>query len=118
MNIQSEFLTLVISRFCICAVYVEPAKYFFRVMYPRWATYIHFLSSGRCPSSRLHELANPHIPDNLADSHLYSIWQSFIPFESFQVFQRGGYYSVEVIPEQVAAVSLNTMYFYDSNKGE
>jgi len=32
------------------------------------------------------------------------------------VFQRGGYFSVEVIPEQVAAVSLNTMYFYDSNK--
>lgn len=46
------------------------------------------------------------------------IWQKFIPFESFQVFQRGGYYSVEVIPNQVAVISLNTMYFYDSNKGE
>ncbi|KLO18105.1 endopolyphosphatase [Schizopora paradoxa] len=45
-----------------------------------------------------------------------SIWRSFIPFESFQVFQRGGYFSVEVIPDHVAAVSLNTMYFYDSNK--
>ncbi len=48
----------------------------------------------------------------------YSIWQSFIPFSSFQVFQRGGYFSVEVIPNEVAVVSLNTMYFYDSNKGE
>lgn len=46
-----------------------------------------------------------------------SIWRSFIPFESYQVFQRGGYYSAEVIPDAVAAISLNTMYFYDSNKG-
>lgn len=45
-----------------------------------------------------------------------SIWRSFVPFESYQVFQRGGYYSVEVIPGSVAVVSLNTMYFYDSNK--
>ena len=40
-----------------------------------------------------------------------------MPFESYQVFQRGGYFSVEVIPEQLAVISLNTMYFYDSNKG-
>lgn len=46
-----------------------------------------------------------------------SIWRSFIPFESFQVFQRGGYYSVEVIRNELAVISLNTMYFYDSNKG-
>jgi endopolyphosphatase len=45
------------------------------------------------------------------------IWSSFIPFPSYQVFQRGAYYSVEVIPDAVAVVALNTMYFYDSNKG-
>ncbi|KAF8218705.1 endopolyphosphatase [Tricholoma matsutake] len=45
-----------------------------------------------------------------------SIWKSFIPFPFLQVFHRGAYYSTEVIPDQVAAVSLNTMYFYDSNK--
>jgi endopolyphosphatase len=33
------------------------------------------------------------------------------------VFQRGAYYSVEVIPDKLAVISLNTMYFYDSNKG-
>ncbi|CAL1700593.1 unnamed protein product [Somion occarium] len=44
------------------------------------------------------------------------IWRSFIPFPSFQVFQRGGYFSVDVIPGSVAAISLNTMYFYTSNK--
>ncbi|KIY49244.1 endopolyphosphatase [Fistulina hepatica ATCC 64428] len=45
-----------------------------------------------------------------------SIWKKFIPFQYLQVFQRGGYYSVEVIPNHVAVISLNTMYFYDSNK--
>ena len=45
------------------------------------------------------------------------IWGSFIPFPSYQVFRRGAYYSVEVISGKVAVISLNTMYFYDSNKG-
>ncbi|KZT74415.1 endopolyphosphatase [Daedalea quercina L-15889] len=45
-----------------------------------------------------------------------SIWRNLIPFESYQVFQRGGYFSVEVVPDQLAVVSLNTMYLYDSNK--
>ncbi|KDQ64518.1 hypothetical protein JAAARDRAFT_28155 [Jaapia argillacea MUCL 33604] len=45
-----------------------------------------------------------------------SIWKSFIPFPSYQVFQRGAYYSAEVIPNSVAVIALNTMYFYDSNK--
>lgn len=46
------------------------------------------------------------------------IWSTFIPFHYLQVFQRGGYYAVEVIPDEMAVISLNTMYFYDSNKGE
>ncbi|KAH8094784.1 Metallo-dependent phosphatase-like protein [Cristinia sonorae] len=45
-----------------------------------------------------------------------SIWRAFVPFPSYQVFQRGGYFSVEVIPSSLAVISLNTMYFYDSNK--
>ncbi|KAK7695800.1 hypothetical protein QCA50_000438 [Cerrena zonata] len=45
-----------------------------------------------------------------------AIWRSFIPFSSYQVFQRGGYFSVDVIPGSVAAISLNTLYFYTSNK--
>ncbi|EMD40704.1 hypothetical protein CERSUDRAFT_111287 [Gelatoporia subvermispora B] len=53
---------------------------------------------------------------NSVTSEFSSIWRSFVPFESYQVFQRGGYFSVEVIPNAVAAISLNTMYFYDSNK--
>ncbi|EJD01156.1 uncharacterized protein FOMMEDRAFT_21595 [Fomitiporia mediterranea MF3/22] len=53
---------------------------------------------------------------NSITNEFSSIWMNFIPFESFQVFQRGGYYSVEVVPDEVAVISLNTMYFYDSNK--
>ncbi|OCH94072.1 endopolyphosphatase [Obba rivulosa] len=53
---------------------------------------------------------------NSVTSEFSSIWRSFVPFESYQVFQRGGYFSVEVIPNSVAAISLNTMYFYNSNK--
>ncbi|PPQ98547.1 hypothetical protein CVT24_004038 [Panaeolus cyanescens] len=44
------------------------------------------------------------------------IWSSFIPFPHLQVFQRGAYYAVEVIPDELAVISLNTLYFYDSNK--
>lgn len=34
------------------------------------------------------------------------------------MFQRGGYFIVDVIPGTMAVISLNTIYFYDSNKGE
>ncbi|THV08536.1 hypothetical protein K435DRAFT_641814, partial [Dendrothele bispora CBS 962.96] len=52
---------------------------------------------------------------NSITSEYSSIWASFIPFPYHQVFQRGAYYSVEVIPNSLAVISLNTMYFYDSN---
>ncbi|KAG6821271.1 hypothetical protein H0H93_002381 [Arthromyces matolae] len=53
---------------------------------------------------------------NSITNEFAKIWESFIPFPYLQVFQRGAYYSVEVIPDEVAAISLNTLYFYDSNK--
>ncbi|KAH9943409.1 uncharacterized protein BXZ73DRAFT_97450 [Epithele typhae] len=52
---------------------------------------------------------------NSITSEYSSIWRSFVPFPAYQVFQRGGYFSVEVIPNSLAVISLNTMYFYDSN---
>ncbi|EGO27522.1 hypothetical protein SERLADRAFT_446757 [Serpula lacrymans var. lacrymans S7.9] len=54
---------------------------------------------------------------NTITNEFSSIWSSFIPFASYQVFQRGAYYSVEVVPNALAVISLNTMYFYDANKG-
>ncbi|TRM67571.1 Metallo-dependent phosphatase-like protein [Schizophyllum amplum] len=52
---------------------------------------------------------------NAITNEFASIWRSFIPFHYLQVFQRGAYYATEVIPNAIAVVSLNTMYFYDSN---
>ncbi|KAI0254387.1 Metallo-dependent phosphatase-like protein [Lactifluus subvellereus] len=54
-------------------------------------------------------------PNSIIDG-FSSIWGAFVPFSSYQVFRRGAYYSVEVIPGEVAVISLNSMYFYDSNK--
>ncbi|KAG5724344.1 Endopolyphosphatase [Termitomyces sp. T112] len=53
---------------------------------------------------------------NSITNEFAKIWDIFIPFPYLQVFQRGAYHSVEVIPDEVAAISLNTLYFYDSNK--
>ncbi|KAJ7904527.1 hypothetical protein B0H14DRAFT_3103327 [Mycena olivaceomarginata] len=62
-------------------------------------------------------LQNIMIPGpNSITSEFASIWKAFIPFPYLQIFQRGAYYAVEVIPDSVAVISLNTMYFYDSNK--
>ncbi|KAF7355326.1 RFX-type winged-helix domain-containing protein [Mycena sanguinolenta] len=57
-----------------------------------------------------------NIPQLIITSEFSSIWKAFIPFPYLQIFQRGAYYAVEVIPDAVAVISLNTMYFYDSNK--
>ncbi|KXN86281.1 Endopolyphosphatase [Leucoagaricus sp. SymC.cos] len=53
---------------------------------------------------------------NKITNEFTSIWSAFVPFPQRQVFQRGAYYSVEVIPGRVAVISLNSIYFYDSNK--
>ncbi|KAL2042821.1 hypothetical protein N7G274_004581 [Stereocaulon virgatum] len=44
-----------------------------------------------------------------------SIWRKFIPEEQRHGFVRGGWFSVEVIPNHLAVLSLNTLYFFDSN---
>lgn len=53
---------------------------------------------------------------NRVTTEFTSIWKSFIPFNYRQVFHRGAYYSSEVVPNQLAIIALNTLYFYDSNK--
>ena len=44
-----------------------------------------------------------------------SIWRQLIPEEQRHSFVRGGWFSVEVIPNELAVLSLNTLYFFDSN---
>lgn len=43
------------------------------------------------------------------------IWRKFIPEEQRHGFERGGWFSVEVIPNRLSVFSLNTLYFFDSN---
>lgn len=47
-----------------------------------------------------------------------SIWRHFIPSDSGHVFERGAYFSTEVIPDRLAVISLNTLFWYDSNTRE
>ena len=44
-----------------------------------------------------------------------SIWRQLIPEEQRHSFVRGGWFSVEVLPNELAVLSLNTLYFFDSN---
>lgn len=44
-----------------------------------------------------------------------SVWKKLIPEEQRHAFIRGGWFSVEVIPNRLAVFSLNTLYFFDSN---
>ncbi|KIW06939.1 uncharacterized protein PV09_02600 [Verruconis gallopava] len=43
------------------------------------------------------------------------VWRQFIPEEQRHQFARGGWFFVEVIPNRLAVISLNTLYFFDSN---
>ncbi|KAF2108544.1 Metallo-dependent phosphatase-like protein [Lophiotrema nucula] len=43
------------------------------------------------------------------------VWRNFIPEAQRHQFQQGGWFYVEVIPNKLAVISLNTIYFFDSN---
>ncbi|OCK85921.1 Endopolyphosphatase [Lepidopterella palustris CBS 459.81] len=43
------------------------------------------------------------------------IWRNFIPEEQRHQFAEGGWFYVEVIPKKLVVISLNTLYFFDSN---
>ncbi|KAJ2931588.1 hypothetical protein H1R20_g5383, partial [Candolleomyces eurysporus] len=58
----------------------------------------------------------PSLGPNRITTEFSSIWEAFIPFTYRQVFQRGAYYATEIFPDELAIISLNTLYFYDSNK--
>ncbi|TFK21831.1 endopolyphosphatase [Coprinopsis marcescibilis] len=61
-----------------------------------------------------HNIMEPG-PNSITNEYS-KIWKEFIPFPYLGVFHRGGYYTKEIVPDQLAVISLNTMYFYDSNK--
>lgn len=43
------------------------------------------------------------------------IWSKHIPESERDAFRQGGYFSTEVIPGELAVISLNTLYWYDNN---
>lgn len=43
------------------------------------------------------------------------VWRHFIPEDQRHTFVEGGWFTTEVIPGKLAVISLNTMYFYESN---
>ncbi|CAI7589149.1 unnamed protein product [Penicillium glandicola] len=43
------------------------------------------------------------------------IWNQFIPEDQRHTFVEGGWFTSEVVPGRLAVISLNTMYFFDSN---
>ncbi|KAL4866054.1 hypothetical protein BDV12DRAFT_199495 [Aspergillus spectabilis] len=43
------------------------------------------------------------------------IWGRFIPEHERHTFEEGGWFSADLIPNKLAAISLNTMYFFESN---
>ena len=53
-------------------------------------------------------------PNKWTKKYLH-IWRKFIPEAQRHSFERGGWFSVEVIPNKLAVFSLNTLYFFDSN---
>ncbi|CED83970.1 Acid sphingomyelinase and PHM5 phosphate metabolism protein [Phaffia rhodozyma] len=53
---------------------------------------------------------------NSVTNEFLDIWKHYIPAEQYHVFQRGAYFTSEVIPDKLAVISLNTLYWYDSNK--
>jgi endopolyphosphatase len=44
-----------------------------------------------------------------------NVWKKFIPEEQRHGFVEGGWFFVEVIPNQLAVFSINTLCFFDSN---
>ena len=53
-------------------------------------------------------------PNKWTQAYL-DIWRHFIPEAQRHSFGRGGWFFVEVIPDRLAVVSLNSLYFFDNN---
>lgn len=65
---------------------------------------------------------NDIMPHNIFDEgpnkwtkRFAEIWNAFIPEDQRHTFVLGGWFTTEVVPGRLAVISLNTMYFFDSN---
>ncbi|KAK6463843.1 phosphate metabolism transcription is regulated by PHO system [Scheffersomyces coipomensis] len=60
-----------------------------------------------------HNLFSPG--PTLQTRELFKIWKNFIPQSQLHIFNRGAYFFQEVIPNQLAVLSINTLYLFQSN---
>lgn len=65
---------------------------------------------------------NDILPHNILDpgpnrwtKSFLRIWRKFIPEEQRHGFERGGWFFVDVIPNELAVFNLNTLYFFSNN---
>lgn len=60
-----------------------------------------------------HNLFSPG--PTLQTREFFKVWRLFIPQLQLHIFNRGAYYFQEVIPNQLAVLSINTLYLFQSN---
>ncbi|KAJ5358153.1 Endopolyphosphatase Ppn1p-related protein [Penicillium brevicompactum] len=83
----------------------------------------HASSVSRLPVPVIPTFGNNDImPHNIFDEgpnkwtkRFAEIWNAFIPEDQRHTFVLGGWFTTEVVPGRLAVISLNTMYFFDSN---
>lgn len=51
----------------------------------------------------------------LQTREFFKVWRNFIPQLQLHIFNRGAYFFQEVIPDQLAVLSINTLYLFKSN---
>lgn len=51
----------------------------------------------------------------LQTREFFKIWRKFVPQLQLHIFNRGAYFFQEVIPNQLAVLSINTLYLFQSN---
>jgi endopolyphosphatase len=60
-----------------------------------------------------HNLFSPG--PTLQTRELWAIWQNFVPEKQLHIFEKGAYFFTEIIPDQLAVLSINTLYLFRSN---
>lgn len=51
----------------------------------------------------------------LQTREFFKLWRAFVPQSQLHIFNRGAYFFQEVIPNQLAVLSINTLYLFASN---
>lgn len=60
-----------------------------------------------------HNLFSPG--PTLQTRELFKIWHDFVPAAQLHIFNRGAYFFKEIIPNELAVLSINTLYLFQSN---